>query len=940
MSRRPIPRISRVGVDVGGTFTDIVLIDPCGRHPDPASCRRRPRTSAAAWPTACARSSTGTTSTRARVRDVVHGSTVATNAILERKGARTGLLTTAGFRDVLELRRLRMPRLYDMTWEKPAPLVERYAPPRGPRAGRPRRRGRHAARPRGGPRAVQALVDDGVESLAVSLLHSYANTDPRAGDRRRCSPPSSRTCGCRCRTASCRSSASTSAPARRSSTPTSSRPWRPTSGRSAASSTTRGIAGPLLIMQSNGGIMAGAAAAERPAYIVESGPAAGVIASAELARRLQHRRGHHLRHGRHDRQGLARRRRPAALHGRVRGRRRDLGQQPAVERRRLRPERAVHRPRRGRRRRRQHHLARPGAAPRRSGRSRPGADPGSGLLRQGRRAADVTDANLLLGYLNPGGLLDGAMPLDVERARARLRSARSPIRSGSIRSTAAYGCHELANASMIRAIKSVSVQRGRDPRDFTLVAFGGSGPIHAAGIARELGIRRDRRAAATRRLLGRRAAPGPPRVPRQADVPAADARARSRPSCEAQVAAPRGRRARRASASTACATARSSSRRGRRCATSARASSCRSRCRRGRELVDGLAGRAGRGASRSSTSGPTATGPGNPTEIVHLRVVARESRAAAVPDGAARTPKAAADDGRRPAYFGERVRRCARRRSSGARHLSAEAAAGPFVIEDYDATTVVPPDFTARRDGGLEHRHRGGAMSERPATVERRRRDPARADPRGSRRDLRGDGGQRHPDLALRDGQERDGLLDRPVRREGRDHRPGRDAAEPARRAARRGRGGPARVRRHARPGRRRHGQRPVRRRDAPARHLRGQAGLPRRPAGGHRGDGRPPRRPRRAWCRAACRRTPRSATRRGCASRRSGSTRAGVPEHGVFALLRANTRVPGDRARRHGRPAGRLRHRRGRAAAADRASRRGRLRRPGQGACSTTRRS
>ncbi len=167
-------RGARVGVDVGGTFTDIVITDPDGAihtgklpsTPDDFSAGVAEGVRAVLGlhdvdPTG--------------VRDVVHGSTVATNAILERKGARTGLLTTAGFRDVLELRRLRMPRLYDMTWEKPAPLVERYL--------------RHEVRERidlhgqvvtpldvaGARRAIEALVAEGIDSLAVSLLHSYAN---------------------------------------------------------------------------------------------------------------------------------------------------------------------------------------------------------------------------------------------------------------------------------------------------------------------------------------------------------------------------------------------------------------------------------------------------------------------------------------------------------------------------------------------------------------------------------------------------------------------------------------------------------------------------------------------------------------------------------------------------------------------------------------------
>src|SRR5262245_37812509 len=168
------PYGARVGVDVGGTFTDLVVTGPGGA------------VHAAKLPSTPGDFSLGVADGirdvlgrhaihPALVRDVVHGTTVATNAILEGTGARTGLLTTAGFRDVLELRRLRMPRLYDMTWAKPAPLV-----PRRLRLEVPERVDVSGCvvtplDPAAVRRAIRALVADGVESVAVSLLHSYEN---------------------------------------------------------------------------------------------------------------------------------------------------------------------------------------------------------------------------------------------------------------------------------------------------------------------------------------------------------------------------------------------------------------------------------------------------------------------------------------------------------------------------------------------------------------------------------------------------------------------------------------------------------------------------------------------------------------------------------------------------------------------------------------------
>ncbi len=337
-----------------------------------------------------------------------------------------------------------------------------------------------------------------------------------------------------------------------------------------------------------------------------------------------------------------------------------------------------------------------------------GAVPGPVCYGKGGDRPTVTDANLLLGYLNPAGLLDGTMPLQVERARA-VFTAEVADRLGLDALPAAYGSHELANASMIRAIKSVTVQRGRDPRDFTLVAFGGSGPIHAAGIARELGIRR---------VL----------VPPRPGVFSAVGLLQARLECHAKrtylrrtrdldpgelagpAGRPRGGRARGPRDGRACATARSSSSRGRRCATSARGSSCRSRCRRGegpwaawlRRLDDAFE------AEHERTYGHRT---GNPTEIVHLRVVSPRGRPAAVPDRLDRPRPAAAGRRRRSAYFGERFGRVETpvvRRGD----LSGGAATGPVRHRGLRRDDGRAARLHGPPGRGLEHRHRGGQVSE------------------------------------------------------------------------------------------------------------------------------------------------------------------------------------------------------------------------------------
>ena len=249
---------------------------------------------------------------------------------------------------------------------------------------------------------------------------------------------------------------------------------------------------------------------------------------------------------------------------------------------------------------------------------------------------------------------------------------------------------------MIRAIKAVSVQRGRDPRDFTLVAFGGSGPIHAACAGARARHPARARAAATGRLLGGRPAPGAARVPREEDVPAPAARPLARRSCEPRSPASRRRRA-PASGRTRWALAHGAF-------EFERFVEMRyvgqgfelpvplpALGRRGR-VLDGLAA-----PSTPSTNAPTGTGRGTRPRSSTCgsccaRPIRRRSRR--------RLPW-------RPLIRGDRVARCPLRgavrdaRDAGApsgRRRPASPRPGPFVVEDYDATTVVPPDFTLRRD--------------------------------------------------------------------------------------------------------------------------------------------------------------------------------------------------------------------------------------------------
>ena len=280
--RTRLRRLMRAAADVGGTFTDILLQLPSGEI-----AYRKVLSSPPAYDVAVV---DGVAELLGEVRtaleEVVHGTTVATNAVLERRGARTALVTTKGFRDVLELRRVRMPHLYDLFWSKPPPLVERSLrlelDERMSAAG-------EVLRPLDDDevRAVAARLRElGVESVAVCLLHAHRHPGARAargGDPARgAARPAglalerdpARAAGVRAQRDDGRErvrAAADGALHRR---------------RSAPASTRAGIGAPLTIMQSSGGVMTAGRRGPRPVFALESGPAAGVVAALSLARGL------------------------------------------------------------------------------------------------------------------------------------------------------------------------------------------------------------------------------------------------------------------------------------------------------------------------------------------------------------------------------------------------------------------------------------------------------------------------------------------------------------------------------------------------------------------------------------------------------------------------------------------------------------------------------
>ncbi len=460
----------RIGIDIGGTFTDLVALDEATGAVVDTKALSTPHDLLEGILRCVDQAGTRL----ADCRLVIHGTTIGINALLERKGALTGLITTEGFRDVLEIGRGNFLRMYDVLYRRPASLV-----PRGRRlevSERVTARGEvlipldeAAVRD-----AARRLADEGVESVAISFLFSFRNPEHerRAAEL----------------VAEVLPRASVSVSHRitqewreyeRTSTTVVNAYIRPIMDRYLGAFERglagRGFGGQLLITQSNGGAFSVAAAASKPVHTIESGPAAGAIGCASLAQALgadrlisfdmggttakcaivagglvqttdeYHVDGHPLRIPVIDITEVS------AGGGTIAwidaGGALALGPQSA------------------------------------------GAAPGPVCYGRGGVEPTVTDANLVLGRIAAGRFLGGTMPLD-HAAAARAIEERLGLPLGLARDNAAAGVVRLADVKMALAVRSITTERGLDPRDYTLVAYGGGGPLHAVAIARELGIPR------------------------------------------------------------------------------------------------------------------------------------------------------------------------------------------------------------------------------------------------------------------------------------------------------------------------------------------------------------------------------------------------------------------------------------------------------------------
>jgi N-methylhydantoinase A len=471
-----------LGVDIGGTFTDLVLLDPSDGRAVIWKESTTPDDPARGAMTGVTRLLAKAGASPGQVGRVVHATTLFTNALIERKGAPTGLLTTAGFADVLEIARERKYELYDLFLEMPQPLVPR-----------PWRR---EAQERLGPDGtvetplnvaaaldeVASLVAQGVTSLGICFLHSYANP---AHERQAAAAIAGRFPQLSISLSSDIAPEIREYP--RTVTTVANAYVRPLAeaylDRLEAELKRAGIAGELFLMLSSGGLTHVAEAKRAPVQLLESGPAAGALAGAWFGRQagldrvLAFDMG-----GTTAKLALVDSGEPLVAWGfeaaRTKRFLRGSGlpvQIATVELIEI--------------------GAGGGSIARRSelgtlhvGPDSAGAQPGPVCYGRGGTEPTVTDADLALGYLNGDFFLGGAMRIDAAAARDALGTLAGRIGLDAPR--AAFGVHDVVNENMAGAARVAIAERGRVPRDYALLATGGAAPVHAWQVGGKLGIGR------------------------------------------------------------------------------------------------------------------------------------------------------------------------------------------------------------------------------------------------------------------------------------------------------------------------------------------------------------------------------------------------------------------------------------------------------------------
>ncbi|MFI5419680.1 MAG: hydantoinase/oxoprolinase family protein [Nitrososphaerales archaeon] len=471
-----------IGIDVGGTFTDILLFSEETREITVLKVPTAPKNPEQA----IVRSLSRIVNTPARVRILNHATTIATNALLTRTGlGRAALITNKGFRDIIEIGRQRRPELYNLYTKRPVPLIRRSA--------RFVIRGRMLAdgselegfTEQEIKRIAREIIEQGFESVAIGLLNSHANPAhekkveailQKQGFRGEIIPSSEANREYR--------------EYERFSTAVVNSVLAPLVSRYLSRLTSAlhiaGYASPIYLMNSAGNMSTLEFASRHPSSIIESGPAAGVLACADLATNLSLPKVITFdMGGTTAKAGVVIDYNPDIAYefeaaGSTHSGRSIKGsgysvRQPFID------------------------LAEVSAGggtiawvdeggALKLGPHSAGADPGPAAYDRGGKEPTMTDANIVLGRLNPDYLLGGELKLRSDLALKAIKEKVSD-KLGIDALAGAQGMIKLVNHNMARAISIVSVERGRDPREFTLIAFGGAGPLHACDLAEEMGIR-------------------------------------------------------------------------------------------------------------------------------------------------------------------------------------------------------------------------------------------------------------------------------------------------------------------------------------------------------------------------------------------------------------------------------------------------------------------
>lgn len=478
--------VARVAADVGGTFTDVAIVSHLGEVKT-FKLPSTPDRFEDAVVEGIARLLDQSNIKPESIGAVLHGCTVATNAILERRGAKVALITTRGFRDVLEMRRVRIPRLYDPLYEKPEPLALR--------------RNRYEVTERIGAlgevvlpldldevsQVVDRIARTDVAAIAVCFLNSYVNPTHERQVRdilQQRFPDKFITASVDL------------VPEMREYERTSTTVVNAYVGPVVASYLGNlrskleqtGLGSDLLVMQSSGGVINAESVLSRPAQIVECGPAAGVVGALEISQQADYTRlitfdmG-----GTTAKASLVENGRYLLSEEYEVGSELSAGSKlvngggyvlklPAID------------------------LSEVGAGGGsivwvdrggaiKVGPQSAGAVPGPVCYSKGGVNPTVTDANVVLGYLNPTAIAGGTVPIDRAAAEAAIKKTVGDITGQNVLQCA-YGIHMVANTNMVRAIKEVTTYRGLDPRDYSILAFGGNGGIHAPALAEALRVTR------------------------------------------------------------------------------------------------------------------------------------------------------------------------------------------------------------------------------------------------------------------------------------------------------------------------------------------------------------------------------------------------------------------------------------------------------------------